>query len=380
MNALIRVNRQREERASLSPGTMRCAAFLLLWLIAGAAGAAGPAGTPGGAGEEPCLACHGSPGLKKTFGSDTVALHVDGEKFAASVHAAVGCSACHADIDLKKHPAAAKKYDSARAFSVAATKVCSTCHEGVVKAYSGSVHGKASAENPGAPLCVDCHSVHAVTPATTAAHAKEACLGCHASVLEAHEKWLQNAKQHLDVVACAACHSPGAQRKVDLRLYDEGAERELAGKATAGAPSAPLDEKQLRELVQKAGPDGKVTLTGRIELSERADSHALAAKASAVRECTTCHRKGAQAFQNVTLSVIGPDGQRTRYEAKKEILAAPTSIDSLRGFYAIGGTRIGVLDLLLAAALAGGILAPLGHYVMRKLMRAKRAGKEGGHG
>ncbi len=350
---------------------MRCAAFLLLWLVASAAVAVEA--------DQQCLGCHGSPGLKKTFGGDTVALHVDADKFASSVHAAVGCSACHADVDLKKHPAAAKTFESARAFSKAAIQACKGCHEPVVDAYAKGVHGKASQDNPGAPLCVDCHSVHAVTPASTAARAKEACLGCHASAQEAHEKWLPNTKQHFEAVACAACHSPSAQRKVDLRLYDASGQRELEGKRSPASGSGPLDEKHLWELVQQAGPDGKVTLVGRVELSARADAHALVGKASAVRECTICHRKGAEAFQNVTLSIIGPDGQRTRYEAKKEVLAAPTSVDSLRGFYAIGGTRIGILDLLLAAALAGGILAPLGHFVMRKLMRGTRQEKEPGH-
>jgi hypothetical protein len=90
-----------------------------------------------------------------------------------------------------------------------------------------------------------------------------------------------------------------------------------------------------------------------------------------VRECATCHRKGADPFQNVSLSVVGPGGDRTRYETQADVLHAPTSVESVRGFYAIGGTRIQILDVLLALALLGGISAPLGHLIVRKLMRRK---------
>ena len=45
------------------------------------------------------------------------------------------------------------------------------------------------------------------------------------------------------------------------------------------------------------------------------------------------------------------------------------------GFYALGGTRVGALDILLGLAMLGGISAPIGHAVMRKLTR-KKEGKD----
>jgi hypothetical protein len=86
---------------------------------------------------------------------------------------------------------------------------------------------------------------------------------------------------------------------------------------------------------------------------------------------TTCHRKGAEAFENVTVSVVGPDGKRVHYEVRKEVLSAPTSVDSVRGFYAVGGTRVGALDVLLLVVLAGGISAPFVHFLLRRLLRRK---------
>ena len=43
----------------------------------------------------------------------------------------------------------------------------------------------------------------------------------------------------------------------------------------------------------------------------------------------------------------------------------------MRGFYALGGTRIQALDVLLGLAVLGGISAPIGHALMRKLTRRK---------
>lgn len=351
---------------------MRTAATLLWAMLFAAAPAAAAPAEP----EAQCLACHGQQGLTKTFEKgEALPLHVDAAAFAGSVHAAVGCGGCHAAIDLKKHPAATRKFESARAYSLAAVEACRTCHQPVFDAYLGSMHGKARDQaGSAAPICADCHRPHAVTRISGAERVRDTCLTCHANAPAAHESWLPNTAQHLEMVACAACHAPGAQRKVDLRLYDAAQKREVTTSAAAPAGSEPLDETRLRQLLQGAGGEGKVTLIGRVEVSSGAEAHALADKKTATKDCTGCHRKGAEAFQNVTVSLVGPDGQRVRYAARKEILHAPTSVDALRGFYAVGGTRITLLDALLALALAGGISAPLGHLIMRRLTRKKDKG------
>jgi hypothetical protein len=329
---------------------MRVALLLFaLWLIPFAAGAA--------EGDQQCLACH--------------AQKIDAETFGKSMHAPVGCAACHAGVDLKQHPGNVKPRENARAFAVAAIEACGGCHQPIHAAWSGSPHGKAAAA--GGPICSDCHSAHAVTRASVGTQLKEKCVACHAGAADAHDKWLPNSKRHLAVVACAACHAPSARRKVDLRFYDAAGKTEIVGGHGELLPGKPLDEKALWNLMQGASGD-KVTLVGRIEVTSADQAHAMANRGEALKDCTTCHRKGADAFENVTVSVLGPDGQRVRYEARKEVLSAPTSVDSVRGFYAMGGTRVWILDVLFLLALAGGILGPLGHYVMRKLSRGKEKG------
>ena len=129
---------------------------------------------------------------------------------------------------------------------------------------------------------------------------------------------------------------------MDLRFYDASGKNEVIGGYGELQPGMPLDEKRLWALMHGAG--GKVRLVGRIEVASADQAHAMADSGQALKECTTCHRKGAEAFQNVTVSVVGPDGKRVHYEAQKEVLSAPSSVDTVRGFYAIGGTRVGALD------------------------------------
>lgn len=316
-----------------------------------------------------CLGCHGQSGLTKTFANgDKLELQVDGAAFGSSVHASLGCTACHSAIDLKSHPGKPHTFASTRAFQDKAIEACRGCHAPVFDAYAKSKH--AAMRESGGPQCADCHRPHEVAHTSTGTQLKEACLTCHAGVPELHAKWLPNTALHFEVVSCAACHAQGVQRKVDLRLYDPTKNRELTGKDGFVAAGT-ADEKRLWQFVEGASREGKVQIVGRVEIANGAEAHALAPKSMAVKDCTTCHRKGAEAFQNVTFSIIGADGRRVRYEAKKEVLHEPTSVDSLPGFYAIGGTRIEILDILLALALVGGISGPILHLAMRKLSRKK---------
>jgi len=89
----------------------------------------------------------------------------------------------------------------------------------------------------------------------------------------------------------------------------------------------------------------------------------------AIQDCTKCHRQGADPFQSVTVSIVGPDGRPLRYGAQQEVLNSMISVDSVGGFYAIGGTRIKLLDMLFALALLSGIAVPAGHLTLNWLFR-----------
>ncbi len=369
-------------------GAALLAALAMSWPVASHSAAKVQAPAEG---DQPCLGCHGQEGLTKNFEKGgTLSLHVKGEQFAKSVHAPLGCAACHADVDLAKHPAESRSFATPRAFSVAAVEACKGCHDESFQANARSVHGHGVAKDGGLqpPLCVDCHSAHEVMRASIGTELRDTCLGCHADAVDAHAKWLPNTRKHFDIVSCAACHAPGAEKRVDLRLYDPVGKREYTGtnghlkqlnaRTVDGKDGKPLDPGAMHDLLEKINGKGlareNVTLVGRLEASVGADAHALLPGKQAVKDCGTCHRKGAPAFQNVTFSVIDEDGKRVRYEARSDVLHAPQSVESVREFYAMGGTRIGILDVLLALALLGGISAPLGHLIVRRFLRKKEQG------
>ena len=117
-----------------------------------------------------------------------------------------------------------------------------------------------------------------------------------------------------------------------------------------------------------SGKPGQITLRGRIELRTEIEAHQLSDKTKALKDCANCHQQGAEPFQNVTVSIVGPDGKTLRYDAHKDVLSSVLSVDSLREFYAIGGTRNKVLDILLVLAVLGGLAVPIGHQTMKRLV------------
>ena len=333
--------------------------------------------------DQACLGCHAQEGLTKAFGKgETLALRVDGAEFERSVHAPLGCAACHAEVDLKTHPGAAKPFDSVRAYSLAKAAVCQQCHEDAFKQHEGSVHARRILEgNALAPLCTGCHGAHGVTPKT----AYQTCVNCHSAALAAHGKWLPNAASHHASVSCAACHAPAALRMVDLRLYDPATKAWAAEKA--GEPwfaqlaksldpnGNGIDARELLELVKRINPEGTrvpKNFRGRIELRSNVEAHRLSDKSAALRACDSCHRDGAEPFRNVTLSVTGADGRPLRHAARPQALNAPQALVALPEFYAIGGTRSALLDILFVLALLGGIAFPVGHLTIRWLFRRFR--------
>lgn len=392
---------------------------------------------PPAAGDQHCLGCHGIAGMEtKLEDGTTLQLHIPAEQFAISVHSQNTCASCHTNIDPASHPPAQNDIKSARSFSISMTQACRACHADKFEQWDGSIHAAlVRAGNPAAPICTDCHNPHAVIKGAAAtveaapckkchsdiytaylgsmhaqsrlhtkdsyapicsdchsAHAvkptsvgsvgvgpEAACLGCHAGVLEAHQKWLPNAALHFEVVSCPACHSPGAQRKVDLMLIDSKGEArgtEQVGvpvfEASAGSDSKGIDALTLWNLMQelnRSGISGKTVLRGRLDVLTGPQAHQLADKSKAISDCRTCHREGSQAFQSVTISLVGPDGRRVGYGANADVLSSAFSVDSVRGFYAIGGTRIKLLDILLILAIFGGVAIAVGHVALGWLFR-----------
>jgi len=328
-----------------------------------------------------CLNCHGFEGTqKKATNGDILSLHIPQEDFAKSVHSAVGCSGCHADV-TPNHPSDVKGIAASRAYSIEKLDTCRTCHDDKFKQWEGSIHASLVRDgNPGAPICTDCHNPHAVikgsassmesvpcknchsdvydayansvhgklrstgqivTPLCAGCHAPHAirpanlamgngldsaCTGCHADLAEQHKTW--HSALHLEVVSCPACHAPGNPRRLDLKLINDVTQARVSDKKSVPqveglARAQDIDGKGfnalelwglLRTLNAHEGTS-KIVLRGRLEMKNGADAHKLVAKSQAVSDCNTCHRKGAEAFQAVTLSILDAHGLPIRFGA-----------------------------------------------------------------
>lgn len=387
--------------------------------------------------DKACLECHARPEQPRMLPSgEKLSLVVSPKAFAQSVHGGEGCVACHSQLEedhdkqpreiasrralaleLKEqcadcHKKAVTQYEDSVHSALVRTGsekaplcsdchhphagkslkdqagagnepvVCQKCHEGVAKAFAQSVHGSTGDE---ALACKDCHRTHNVKAAAFADNMRKECLSCHKETAATHAEWLPNADRHLEAISCPACHTPDATRRVNLRLYEGAAPHQSSDKV--GVPkfvklanwangNGGLDARALWSMLQEFnqnGSAGKMVLRGRLEVQTGEQAHQLAAKALAVRDCDTCHRQGATSFQAVTVSMAGPDGRPLRHEASKGVLTSVESIGSIGGFYAIGSTRIKLLDWLLLTALAAGIALPGAHLTMKLLSRRQRA-------
>ena len=388
--------------------------------------------------DKACLECHAKPDQFKTLANgEPLSLVISSKRFAESLHASSGCEACHSDIDAASHAKEPKKIATRRALAAEmmetcrdchkkavtqyqdsvhsalvrigsdkaplcsdchnphATRslkdasadepvVCAKCHEPISKAFTQSVHGSSGDE---ALTCKDCHHTHNVKAAAFADNMRQECLSCHKDAVASHAQWLPNTERHLEAISCPACHSPGATRRVNLRLYEGAAPQQSTEKVGvpkfvklanwADATGTGLDARALWSLLQEFNQNGSAMTTtmlrGRLEVQTGEQAHQLARKAQAVKDCDTCHREGAMPFQTVSVSMAGPDGRPIRHQARDGVLTSVESIGSIGGFYAIGGTRIKLLDLLLVLVLAGGILVPSAHLTMKLLVKRQRA-------
>ena len=362
------------------------AAALLAWAAACGAAAAADAPAALSADDSACVGCHGAEGISKDLANgDKISLTVNADAFAHSVHRGVGCAGCHPKIALTNHPGDVKTAKSAHDYTLAQVEACRACHDKTFKTYESSLHAVKLAEgNSAAPTCVGCHAPHAVSRASATDGPDRACMTCHGDPASQHASWLPNAAKHLDAIACSAGHAPDALRQVDLRLYANGKPiTELDGAAfeklarNADRNKDGLDANEFRSLIADLERGGaKVSVVGHMQLRDAAQAHELAAKPTTLKACVDCHTEDASPFEKVTVSVLDADGRAVRYDAHKDVLRSAMSAESLRSFYAVGGTRIKLLDVLLVLGLVGGISVPALHLAIRRAMRSKNEGSK----
>jgi hypothetical protein len=136
-----------------------------------------------------------------------------------------------------------------------------------------------------------------------------------------------------------------------------------------------LNERALWSLLKEFNTEKlgeKTILRGRLEVASGVQAHQISEKERAIKDCAFCHQAGATPFQSVTVTIAGPDGRPLRHGVDKEVLSSLTSMKSVRGFYAIGSTRIKWLDYLLVLVVLGALSVPLGHMAAKRLFKRVR--------
>lgn len=335
--------------------------------------------------DQACLECHGS--------EEAAAKHTRDERkpgvvaaaaYARSLHADFGCTGCHEDVKVPAHPGKTAPAKSAKARKLAMTQVCRGCHAKIAKAYDRSVHAQRIQAGQSGPGCSHCHVAHEVTHTARHDGTNNSCSPCHDDAADVHREWLPNAARHLQTVACNACHSPLALAQVNLRLtVKPGAVvvsdaikpfEQMAEELDTNHDG--LDAHEFRMLLEALEQQGTpVTVGGRIETRNRIQAHMLPEKERAVRECFACHDKDAPPYKRVTVSMLDAEGTPVHYDAQREVLTSAATIEALKGFYVLGGTRMSQLDLMLALCLGVGISIPALHFVARRFMSRSRKNK-----
>jgi hypothetical protein len=263
------------------------AAACVLTAPAAAAQAAPPVTT------EDCLACHGDADSKRP---DGCSIAVDAKRFEGSVHGPLGCVDCHADAGKElPHPDRLAK------------AACGSCHDDVAGKYHDSMHAwaKEKAGLVGAPSCADCHGKHDITAHTDKTsrvyrdRIPATCGACHAGVREKYDAGVHAAalkKGASNAPVCVDCHTPHAIKRTDNDAW------RLSVTSECGTCHAKVVASFRRTF------HGKVTDLGFTRVAACADCHGAheilppgdkgssVSKARLVETCGKCHQGANEKF------------------------------------------------------------------------------------
>ena len=223
------------------------ACILLLGALAAPAWAAAAPARGAAPGQELCLGCHSDPDLTiRTPSGRALSLHVDPQRYRASVHGGMPCATCHRRLVVEgdpgvKPPVLQPVPVVIPTFSPA-ERACPSCHPDQYRRYRQSIHAAlAHRGDTLAPTCQDCHGAHTIRPAadlessTSRAHVPTTCARCHQQatimarydvntrVVETYAESFHGRKTQLGserAAVCTSCH--GAH---DIRAPGDPASR-----------------------------------------------------------------------------------------------------------------------------------------------------------
>ncbi len=322
---------------------------------------------------EECMQCHSDESLSRTKSEGIKEkVYVDQNSFNYSMHNINGikCVDCHEDIT-------ALNFDAELPHSpVLAPVNCANCHADEDEAYQGSVHRKAKGKGVSIP-CFSCHEYHYVTRLDSSSvfeRENRFCLKCH-NPNNSHD-WLPQKETHFAYVECAVCHAPSTARRINLRFFDFIQQKFL--NADEILPALKTDVKGFMPLVDtdKDGIISPVEFDNMVLLFRQANLrgtfHAELVvemspkvhsvnKGGAQGDCKLCHEPSSPFFQDITFYLRTKDDRLVPNQVERKVLETY----HVTHFYALGGTRVRLLDKIGAGIFAGGLGIIAAHLIVR---------------
>ncbi|HQV31573.1 MAG TPA: cytochrome b/b6 domain-containing protein [Calditrichia bacterium] len=246
---------------------------------------------------ETCLDCHNDPDPDFTMekGDKEIWLHVDPEKYEASVHSEELCVSCHVGFDPEEEPhlPEIKPVD------------CAECHDDVTEVFDVSEHGRALAKgDPNAPNCVTCHGTHDIMyidegeSMASRNHEVETCLSCHVDNEDVKSKMTHDdifisdyqssvhgrlhAEGDMEAAICSDCHGAHSTMK-------------------ASNPNSRVNKFNIAETCGHCHDEVKD------EFVESIHGQALAKGIEDAATCTDCHGEH---------EILEPDNEKSRVAAQ----------------------------------------------------------------
>ena len=341
---------------------------LLLAVIAGSALAQGP-GFSYGDGERKnvaCMSCHGDPAR---VGS---ARFIEPKDLGRTTHGKFGCTTCH-DAVTASHPEDGR--------GVARTTTCGDCHGDIVAQYANDFHAQKAS-------CRGCHNPHRVYRAedVSADEMNRQCGGCHRKfkTLAAHSRWLPQAELHLESIACVTCHSKAENYVITIYIGRRNGSSETKPEpASYDELSRLAREDGLQGLIDK-NHDSYISLAELQAFNRNPAYKELYLKGMLTPlkpthsfltfdnrwDCTFCHASGPEIMQ--TSFVAFPEQNGTFRRVAVERGAVLNALHAVPNFYLMGSARNNTLNKVGLLIVAGGMIMPVGHGLLRFLTRKNR--------
>lgn len=158
-----------------------------------------------------CLTCHADAGKTLTFPSgETLSMDIDVTAYDHSVHGArLDCLDCHERDRVYPHPPV--EVLNRRDYARAEYETCYRCHfEQYTSSLDGTHFDAMASGNANAAICTDCHTAHAVTSLKgQREQIASICGKCHKTEYDQYTQSVHGvalAKGNADVPGCTDCH------------------------------------------------------------------------------------------------------------------------------------------------------------------------------